>query len=87
MDERKHLFYAGQCDRNREKGNDFASRSQQARVHIRTRCGGKASCLMCKVKVLDREGAACLKRKKLESWAIGSTAAIGWLARRGLFPQ
>lgn len=26
MDERKHLFYAGQCDRNREKGNDFASR-------------------------------------------------------------
>ncbi|PYI54942.1 2Fe-2S iron-sulfur cluster-binding protein [Paenibacillus flagellatus] len=27
--------------------------SRKARVHIRTRCGGNASCLMCKVTVED----------------------------------
>ncbi len=54
-----------------KKGTTLLRAAQQARVHIRTRCGGKASCLMCKVKVLDREGCSMPEAKeirKLGDW-------------------
>lgn len=33
------------------QGTTLLRAAQQAGVHIRTRCGGQAACLMCKVKV------------------------------------
>jgi len=40
-------------------GTTVLDASRKARVQIRTRCGGKAACLMCKVIVMD-EHAPCL---------------------------
>ena len=37
----------------------------KARVIIRTRCGGKAACLMCKVIVEDQSGLTPLNRNEL----------------------
>jgi 2Fe-2S ferredoxin len=37
-------------------GMTLLAAGRQAGVSIRTRCGGVAGCLMCKVKVLDPEG-------------------------------
>lgn len=34
--------------------------SRLARVQIRARCGGNASCLMCKVQVVDQSGLSLL---------------------------
>jgi len=31
------------------QGTTLLDASRRARVHVRTRCGGKAACLMCKV--------------------------------------
>lgn len=38
--------------------------SRRARVNIRTRCGGKAGCLMCKVIVSDAEGLAPMNQNE-----------------------
>lgn len=37
-------------------GTTVLDASKKARVHIRTRCGGNASCLMCKVITQDEAG-------------------------------
>lgn len=37
-------------------GTSVLNASHKARIHIRTRCGGNASCLMCKVIVEDGGG-------------------------------
>src|SRR5690554_5935798 len=37
-------------------GTNLLDASKRARVSIRTRCGGHASCLMCKVTVEDQTG-------------------------------
>ncbi|WP_240413883.1 2Fe-2S iron-sulfur cluster-binding protein [Paenibacillus periandrae] len=41
-------------------GMSILEASRKARVHIRTRCDGKAACLMCKVIVPDQSGLAPL---------------------------
>lgn len=41
-------------------GTTLLDASRRARVHIRTRCGGKAACLMCKVMTSDVSGLAPL---------------------------
>lgn len=38
------------------RGANVLNSARQAKVTIRTRCGGRASCLMCKVKVKDTTG-------------------------------
>lgn len=38
--------------------------SRRARVTIRTRCGGLASCLMCKVTVQDQSGLSAIENKE-----------------------
>jgi 2Fe-2S ferredoxin len=37
-------------------GMTILEASRKVRVHIRTRCDGKAACLMCKVIVQDQSG-------------------------------
>lgn len=37
-------------------GTTLLDAARRAKVHIRTRCGGKAACLMCKVHVATNEG-------------------------------
>ncbi|WP_282935639.1 2Fe-2S iron-sulfur cluster-binding protein [Paenibacillus sp. RC67] len=37
-------------------GTTLLDASRRARVQVRTRCGGKAACLMCKVIVEDSSG-------------------------------
>lgn len=39
-----------------KRGTTVLDAAQRARVPIRTRCGGNAACLMCKVSVADAEG-------------------------------
>ncbi|WP_436244598.1 2Fe-2S iron-sulfur cluster-binding protein [Paenibacillus sp. LjRoot56] len=51
-------------------GTTLLDAGNKAKVHIRTRCGAKAACLMCKVKVGDQSGLAPLntnERLKLGS--------------------
>lgn len=42
-------------------GTTLLDAGRKARVNIRTRCDGKAACLMCKVKVADQSGLAAPK--------------------------
>lgn len=37
-------------------GTTLLAAARSARASVRTRCGGKASCLQCKVKVADQQG-------------------------------
>ncbi len=37
-------------------GVSLLDAARTAKVHIRTRCGGQAGCLMCKVRVTDQSG-------------------------------
>jgi 2Fe-2S ferredoxin len=45
-------------------GTSLLDAGRKAKVHIRTRCGGKAACLMCKVIVEDQAGLAPMKRNE-----------------------
>lgn len=45
-------------------GTTLLDASRRANVAIRTRCGGRAACLMCKVKV-DEANQACLTEPAL----------------------
>jgi ferredoxin, 2Fe-2S len=45
-------------------GTTILDASTKARVLIRTRCGGKAACLMCKVIVTDQTGLSPVKRNE-----------------------
>jgi len=49
-------------------GTTVMDASRKAGVHIRSRCAGKAACLMCKVQVSDQSGLSPLsemERRKL----------------------
>ena len=46
-------------------GTTILDASRKARVQIRTRCGGKAACLMCKVIVPDASGLAPMNQNEL----------------------
>jgi 2Fe-2S ferredoxin len=45
-------------------GTTILDASTKARVLIRTRCGGKAACLMCKVIITDQTGLSPMKRNE-----------------------
>jgi 2Fe-2S ferredoxin len=46
-------------------GTSLLDASRSAKVSIRTRCGGKAACLMCKVVVLEQNGLETPNRNEL----------------------
>jgi 2Fe-2S ferredoxin len=46
------------------RGTTLLDAGRRARVNIRTRCGGKAACLMCKVRVDDQSGLSPIKRNE-----------------------
>lgn len=49
------------------RGTTVFQAARQAKVHIRSRCGQKAGCLMCKVRVDDQRGLAPMNpREKLK---------------------
>jgi 2Fe-2S ferredoxin len=54
---------------NVRAGTTLLEAGRKARVHIRSRCGGNASCLMCKVTVKDQSGLSAMKEK--ESMKLG----------------
>ncbi|OXM88077.1 2Fe-2S iron-sulfur cluster-binding protein [Paenibacillus rigui] len=45
-------------------GTTILDASRKVRVQIRTRCGGKAACLMCKVRVADPAGLAPMNQNE-----------------------
>lgn len=45
-------------------GTSLLDASKRARVSIRSRCGGQASCLMCKVTVQDQSGLSPVASKE-----------------------
>ncbi|NHN28735.1 2Fe-2S iron-sulfur cluster-binding protein [Paenibacillus agricola] len=45
-------------------GMTILEASRKARVHIRTRCDGKAACLMCKVHVPDQTALAPMNQNE-----------------------
>jgi 2Fe-2S ferredoxin len=49
---------------------------RKARVPIRTRCGGKASCLMCKVIARQTDGLSPANR--MEKWKLGDQLHQGY---------
>lgn len=57
-------------------GTTLLSASRKARIPIRTRCGGKAACLMCKVIVEDQSGLAPMNQK--ERLKLGGLASQGY---------
>jgi uncharacterized 2Fe-2S/4Fe-4S cluster protein (DUF4445 family) len=52
-------------------GTTLLEASRRARVHIRTRCGGMASCLMCKVCVAPGQASALQAPGPAERRMIG----------------
>lgn len=58
-------------------GTTLLEASRKARVSVRTRCGGVASCLMCKVRVTPEEAAALHEPEAKERHKIGSLLADG----------
>ncbi|TXK81418.1 2Fe-2S iron-sulfur cluster-binding protein [Paenibacillus sp. N3.4] len=57
-------------------GTTLLDAGRKAKVHIRTRCGGKAACLMCKVIVQDSSGLAPMNVN--ERLKLGSHADEGY---------
>ncbi|ANE47980.1 ferredoxin [Paenibacillus swuensis] len=56
-------------------GTTLLDAARKARVNIRTRCGGKAGCLMCKVTVEDGIGVAGMNHN--EALKLGTLAETG----------
>jgi 2Fe-2S ferredoxin len=56
-------------------GTTLLDAGRRAGVQIRTRCGGKAGCLMCKVTVKDQNGLSPMKQN--ERIKLGSLAEDG----------
>ncbi|WP_197080955.1 2Fe-2S iron-sulfur cluster-binding protein [Gordoniibacillus kamchatkensis] len=56
-------------------GTSLLDAAGRAKVPIRVRCGGKASCLMCKVKVPDQSGLAPMNHN--ERLKLGTLADEG----------
>ncbi|MEC0226962.1 2Fe-2S iron-sulfur cluster-binding protein [Paenibacillus alba] len=57
-------------------GTTLLDAGRKAKVNIRTRCGAKAACLMCKVKVTDSSGLAPMNIN--ERLKLGSQADEGY---------
>jgi 2Fe-2S ferredoxin len=57
-------------------GTTLLDAGRKARVNIRTRCGGKAACLMCKVRVEDQSGLEPMNQN--ERLKLGSQASEGY---------
>jgi len=57
-------------------GTTLLDAGRRAKVQIRTRCDGKAACLMCKVIVKDQSGLAPLNNN--ERFKLGSQAEEGY---------
>ena len=53
-------------------GTTLLSAAMKAGVPVRTRCGGAAGCLMCKVKVLDAGNATRPTQAELRKLGSGS---------------
>ncbi len=47
------------------RGTSVLDAARRARIAIKTRCGGKAGCLMCKVRVLSEDGIAPAREQEL----------------------
>lgn len=47
-----------------KRGTTLLAASRAARVSVRTRCGGHASCLMCKVHIEDQSGISPMESKE-----------------------
>jgi 2Fe-2S ferredoxin len=65
-------------------GTTLLDAGRRARVNIRTRCGGKAACLMCKVMVKDQSGLEPMnqnERLKLGSQAVSEGFRLSCQAR------
>jgi 2Fe-2S ferredoxin len=58
-------------------GTSLLDASKRARVHIRTRCNGLASCLMCKVYVEPDQAPALQEPTAAEAWKLGSLLRQG----------
>jgi len=56
-------------------GTTVLGAAAKAKVHIRTRCGGKAACLMCKVIV--QSGAGLAEPNLNERMKLGTSAEEG----------
>jgi 2Fe-2S ferredoxin len=56
-------------------GTTLLDAGRKARVNIRTRCGAKAACLMCKVRVNDQRGLAPMNQN--ERLKLGEQASEG----------
>ncbi len=57
------------------QGTTLLDAARKAKVHIRTRCDGRASCLMCKVKVSETSNLAPMGKN--ERLKIGELASQG----------
>ncbi|MEW9699002.1 2Fe-2S iron-sulfur cluster-binding protein [Paenibacillus sp. SI8] len=57
-------------------GTTLLDAGRKAKIHIRTRCGAKAACLMCKVKVSDPSGLQPMNQN--ERLKLGSQADEGY---------
>ncbi len=57
-------------------GTTLLDAGRRARVQIRTRCGGKAACLMCKVKVENQSGLAPMNPNERNK--LGEQASAGY---------
>jgi 2Fe-2S ferredoxin len=56
-------------------GTTLLDAGRKARVNIRTRCGAKAACLMCKVRIEDQSGLAPMNQN--ERLKLGEQASQG----------
>lgn len=59
------------------KGTSVLAAARQGRIHIATRCGGNAGCLMCKVKVSEEDLAGLSAPTDAERHKLGNTLADG----------
>ncbi|PZE21956.1 2Fe-2S iron-sulfur cluster-binding protein [Paenibacillus xerothermodurans] len=59
-------------------GTTILAASRKARVQIRTRCGGKAGCLMCKVIVDDSACTGLAPMNQNERLKLGELAEQGY---------
>ncbi|MEK8127411.1 2Fe-2S iron-sulfur cluster-binding protein [Paenibacillus filicis] len=59
-------------------GMTLLEASRRSKVHIRTRCGGKAACLMCKVQVAPEAAEGLQPMNTNERLKLGSLAEEGF---------
>jgi 2Fe-2S ferredoxin len=63
---------------NVRPGTTILDASRKARVQIRTRCGGKAACLMCKVIVKDADASCLAPMNQNERLKLGGLQEQGY---------